>query len=454
MARDRIISGIDIGTSKITTLVASVEEDGELRIIGVATTASRGIRKGQIVNIEEATSAISDSLEAAERMAGTSVGKTFINVGGAHIASMNSHGVVAVAEPDREITSNDVSRVIDAAKAISLPSSREILHVVPRGYIVDGQEGIVDPVNMTGVRLEVETHMITGGSIAIRNLLKCIGDLGVEIGGLVFSGLAASHAVLSETEKELGVILVDVGGGTTDVALYVDGAVSYSSVIPVGAINITKDIAAGLRISLESAEKIKLSLGHTPKVATLPEEPSIMESLGLAEKYGEKGEKTLPSSKQDKSKTDVKDEIDLSDLYLAEDLKTISRKTLVEGIIKPRLNEIFSMVGMEIKKSGFGGMTPAGIVLTGGGALTAGAVESARRNLAMPVHIGAPQHVTGLVDEIMTPAYAASFGLLLYGLKADKEEGPLFGGFGKFSDKIPIKGIAGKLVDLVKSFLP
>ena len=166
MARDRIISGIDIGTSKITTLVASVEEDGELRIIGVATTTSHGIRKGQIVNIEEATSAISDSLEAAERMAGTSVGKTFLSVGGAHIASLNSHGVVAVAEPDREITPNDVKRVIDAAKAISLPSSRDILHVVPRGFIVDGQEGIVDPVNMTGVRLEVETHMITGGSIA------------------------------------------------------------------------------------------------------------------------------------------------------------------------------------------------------------------------------------------------------------------------------------------------
>ena len=447
MARDRIISGIDIGTSKITTLVASVEEDGELRIIGVATTVSRGIRKGQIVNIEEATSAISDSLEAAERMAGTSVGKTFLSVGGAHIASMNSHGVVAVAEPDREITPNDVSRVIDAAKAISLPSSREILHVVPRGYIVDGQEGIVDPVNMTGVRLEVETHMITGGSIAIRNLLKCISDLGVEVGGLVFSGLAASYAVLSDTEKELGVVLVDVGGGTTDVALYVDGALSYSSVIPIGAINITKDIAAGLRISLESAEKIKLALGQTPKVATLPEEPSFIASLGLSEKYGEKEEKG-------KSKTDSKDEIDLTDLHLSEDLKTISRKTLVEGIIKPRLNEIFSMVGMEIKKSGFGGMTPAGIVLTGGGALTAGAVEAARRNLAMPVHIGIPHNVTGLVDEIMTPAYVASFGLLLYGLKSDKVEGPLFGGFGKLSDKIQIKGIAGKVIDLVKSFLP
>jgi len=447
MARDRILSGIDIGTSKITTLIASVEEDGELRIIGVATTVSKGIRKGQIVNIEEATTAISDSLEAAERMAGSSVGKTFLSVGGNHIASMNSHGVVAVAEPDKEITPNDVKRVIDAAKAISLPSSREILHVVPRGYIVDGQEGIVDPINMTGVRLEVETHMITGGSIAIRNLLRCIGDLGVEVGGLVFSGLAASHAVLSDTEKELGVVLVDVGGGTTDVAIYVDGALSYSSVIPVGAINITKDIAAGLRISLESAEKIKLSLGIIPRVATLPEDQPLYTSPFIPGERNDREDKA-------KNKTETKDDIDLSSLYLPEELRSVSRKTLVEGIIKPRLNEIFSMVGMEIKKSGFGGMTPSGIVLTGGGALTAGAIESARRNLAMPVHIGVPHSITGLVDEILTPAYAASFGLLLYGIKADKDEGPMFGGFGKISDRIQIKGLVGKVIDLVKSFLP
>jgi len=455
MARDRILSGIDIGTSKITTLVASLEEDGELRIIGVASTVSRGIRKGQIVNIEEATSAISDSLEAAERMAGTSVGKTFLTVGGSHIASMNSHGVVAVAEPDREITANDVKRVIDAAKAISLPSSREILHVVPRGYIVDGQEGIVDPVNMTGVRLEVETHMITGGSIAIRNLLKCIGELGVEVGGLVFSGLASAYATLSDTEKELGVVLVDVGGGTTDIAIYVDGALSYSSVIPIGAINITKDIAAGLRISLESAEKIKLALGQVPKTATLPEEPSFIEtSLYTKTSSFAKASEDKTAEEKSKAKTDAKDEIDLSGLHLLEELRSVSRKTLVEGIMKPRLNEIFSMVGLEIKKSGFGGMTPSGIVLTGGGALTAGAVESARRNLAMPVHIGVPHNITGLIDEIMTPSYAASVGVLLYGIKSDKEEGPLFGGFGTFSDRIQLKGIAGKIIDLVKSFLP
>ncbi len=437
MARDRIVTGIDIGTSKITTLIASVNDDSSIRVIGVSTVASRGLRKGQIVNIEEATSVISQSLEAAERMAGTSVASAYLLTGGNHIASLNSHGVVAVAEPDKEITDNDVKRVIDAAKAISLPSSREILHIIPRGYLVDGQEGIVDPVNMTGVRLEVDTHLITGGSIAIRNLYKCVEELGVEVESVIFGGLASSYATLSDTEKELGVVLVDIGGGTTDVAIYVDGAVSYSSVIPVGAINITKDLAAGLRISLESAEKIKLALGQVPKNPVLSEDEIL-----------DKNGKNLPAGRQG-------DEIDVSDLMLPEEMKTISRKTLVEGIVKPRLNEIFSLVGLEIKKSGFGGMTPSGIVLTGGGALSVGAVESARRNLAMSVHVGIPKNISGLIDEITTPAYAASVGLLLYGIKADRHiSTPLFGNIGKIGDRFAVKGIAGKVINLIKSFLP
>ncbi|MBI3385515.1 cell division protein FtsA [Candidatus Gottesmanbacteria bacterium] len=433
MARDHTICGIDVGTSKITTLVSNLTEEGEARVIGVSSQPSRGLRKGQVVNIEEATAAISSSLEAAERMAGTSVARAFLCVGGSHIASLNSHGVVAVAEPEREITEFDVKRVIDAAKAVSMPSSREILHVLPRGYIVDGQEGIVDPIGMTGIRLEVDTHLVTGGSTAIRNLRKCVEELGVEVEGMVFAGLASAQSSLSDTEKELGVILIDIGGGTTDVAIFVEGALSYSSVIPIGAINITKDLAAGLRVSLESAERIKLVLGETPRIPVLAEE-----------------EPKAHGAKSDKS-----DEIDLGRLGLPEELKTISRKTLVEGIIKPRLNEIFTMVGLEIKRSGFGGLTPSGIVLTGGGALTVGAVEAARRNLAMPVHIGIPQHITGLVDEIMTPAYTASVGLLLYGAKAGGGEGStMLSGIGKIGERIQIKGAAGKVIDFVKSFLP
>jgi cell division protein FtsA len=437
MARDRVLSGIDIGTSKITTLIASVSDTGSMRIIGVSTVPSRGLRKGQVVNIEEATSAISVALEAAERMAGTTVSEAFLSVGGSHISSLNSHGVVAVAEPDKEINEFDVSRVIEAAKAVSLPQSREIIHVLPRGYVVDGQEGIIDPVGMTGIRLEVDTHLVTGGSTAVKNLIKCVEELGVEISGMVFNGLASAESTISDTEKELGVVVIDIGGGTTDVALFVEGALSYSSVIPIGAINITKDLAAGLRISLESAERIKLFLSNQPGKPPVTEE--------------------IPSDNRRPSQTgkDKTDDIDLSGMGLPEELKSVSRKTLVEGIIKPRLNEIFTMVGLEIKRSGFGGMTPSGVVLTGGGAQTIGAVEAARRNLAMPVHIGIPKDVTGLVDEILTPAYASATGLLVYGLKngRDRESG-LLTNISRIKDKVQIKGIAGKVVDLVKSLLP
>ncbi len=434
MARDHIVSSIDVGTSKITTLIAGVSEEGIVNILGVSTIPSRGIRKGQVVNIEEATSVISQSLEAAERMAGATVASAVVSIGGNHIASLNSHGVVAVAEPDKEITPGDVKRVIEAAKAVQLPSSREILHVLPRGYIVDNQEGIVDPVGMTGVRLEVDTHLVTGGATAIRNLHKCVEELGVEVQGLVFGGLASAYSSLSDTEKELGVVLVDIGGGTTDVALFVEGALSYSSVIPIGAINITKDVAAGLRVSLESAEKIKMMLGREAKIPALPQDG------------GERIKAKRPESE---------DDIDLSGLGLPEEMKSVSKKTLVDGIVKPRLNEIFTMVGLEIKRSGFGGMTPSGIVLTGGGALTIGAIEAARRNLAMPVHVGIPAKMSGLMDEITSPAYSTSVGLLFYGAKMEKGEGSaVFGGLGKIGQRIAFKGIAGKVVDLVKSFLP
>jgi cell division protein FtsA len=433
MARDQVISGIDVGTSKVTTFVATLSDEGDAQVIGVSIVPSRGLRKGQVVDIEEATAAISQSLEAAERMSGVSVSKAYLSVGGNHIASQNSHGVVAVSEPDREISESDVSRVIEAAKAVSLPSSREILHVLPRGYIVDSQEGIVDPIGMMGIRLEVDTHLVTGGATAIRNLRKCVEGLGVEVSGMVFGGLASAEASITDTEKELGVVLVDIGGGTTDVAIYVEGALSYSSVIPIGAINITKDLAAGLRVSLETAEKVKLLLGQTPKIPTIAPE-----------------EEKSKSSRNDKT-----DELDVSTLGFPEELRILSRRTLVEGIIKPRLNEIFTMVALELKRSGFGGMTPSGVVITGGGAQTVGAVEAARRNLAMPVHIGVPKRVSGLIDEITSSAYTAGVGLLLYGGKSEKNNGKsMFGGFGKIGDKVQIKGLAGKILDLVKSFMP
>src|SRR3989338_4578554 len=235
MAKDKIICAIDVGSSKIATLIASVDESGKINLIGVANTVSKGVRKNQVVDIEEAVEAITESVESAERMAGYSISQAFVSVGGPQIESVNSHAVVAVSEPEGEIKQGDVLRVNDAAKAVPLPASREILHVIPRTFTVDGQEGIKDPVGMTGVRLETQTHIITGSSTSMRNLVKCVSEVGIDVSELVFSGIGSSVAVLSYTEKELGVVLVDVGGETTDVVVFIDGSVAYSSVIPIGA---------------------------------------------------------------------------------------------------------------------------------------------------------------------------------------------------------------------------
>jgi cell division protein FtsA len=431
----KIVSGIDIGSSKISTVIASIPEEGLLNIIGVATVNSKGIRKGQIVDIEEATECITQSLEAAERMAGYSISSAFFSVGGSHIASQNSHGVVAVSEPQKEITLDDISRAVDAAKAVSMPSSREILHVLPREFIVDSQEGIKDPVGMTGVRLEVNTHLVTAGSTALRNLEKCASLVGLDVNGFVFNGLASATAVLTETEKELGVILVDIGAGTTDLCIFVEGAIAYSSVLPIGARNITNDLALGLRISLESAEKIKLYLNKKEKEITYPDE-----------------QVDLKAKKEKKDK----DEIDLSELHLIEGLNSVSRKTLIDGIMKPRLNEIFTIVGLEIKKSGFGGLTPAGIVVCGGGAETDGVVEMAKRNLAMQVRIGIPQNIKGIIDEIQVPSYATSVGLALYASNSRVETKNMisFDKIGKIFAKGSMHGAAGKFIEAIKSFLP
>lgn len=434
MAKDKIVVGIDVGTSKVTTAIASVEEN-MVNVIGVSTIPSKGLRKGQVVNIEEAVANVSQSLESAERMAGLSVSSAFVSVGGTHISCQNSKGVVAVAEPDKEITQDDVRRVVEASRAISLPSVREILHAIPRHFIVDSQEGIADPTGMSGVRLEVDTHIITSSSTASRNLAKCIEELGVSVSGLVFSGLASSYAVLTDTEKELGVIMVDIGGGTTDMSIFVDGALSYSCVIPVGARNITNDLAIGLRISLESAEKIKIALSKKHKTPALPEEF-----------LGTKGKKEETN----------KDELDFSELDLPEGLKKVSKRTLIDGIIRPRLTEIFTLVGIEMQNSGFGGQTPAGVVITGGGAETIGVAEACRQRLSLPVRLGYPTGVTGLIDELQSLPSSTAVGLLLYG--AQGEEGGTKGWsvpkFSSFGSKIPVKGIAKKLIDLIKSFLP
>jgi cell division protein FtsA len=395
VAREKIIVGIDLGSSKTTTLIATSSEDS-ITVIGVSTVFSKGIRKGQVVDIDEAVSSIAESLESAERMAGVSASSCFVSVSGVHISSINSRGVVAVAGGENEIADGDVRRVVEAAQAISTPSSREIIHVIPRDYIVDSQEGVKDPVGMTGVRLEVETHIITGATTSLRNLVKCIQQVGVDVEGLVFSGISSAESTLTDTERELGVALIDIGGGTTDVALFVDGSIAHSAVIPIGGKNITNDLAIGLRSSLEAAEKIKLAVSGKKKIE------SQMEGRVDSEK------------EIDKKKSG---EIDTSKLDITENLGTLSKKTLTEGIIKPRLTEIFTLIGMEIKRAGFAGMLPAGLVVTGGAAETIGLPQIGKDVLRMPVRVADPKGVSGLIDEISSPAYSNNVGLVLFGEK-------------------------------------
>ncbi|MGD0523327.1 MAG: cell division protein FtsA [Candidatus Microgenomates bacterium] len=424
MSKNRIVAGIELGSSKISTLISQVgvepiTSEAIVNVIGVASVETKGIKKGQIVNIEEAVEATIASVEAAERMAGYNLDSAFIAIGGAHVHSQNSHGVVAISDPEGEISNEDVARVIEAASAISLPQSREVIHVLPREYIVDGESGVKDPIGMSGVRLEVDTHIITAASPAIKNINKAVNEVGINIEGLVFSAYAASEAVLTSTEKELGCVLIDIGGGTTSIAAFIDGALSYSGVIPIGAKNVTNDLAIGLRVSLESAEKIKYAL-------------------------------SLDAKKKSRTKDEQVDDLDLTALGITE-TKTVSKKTLVEGIIRPRLNEIFTMVKMELDRAGVSNRIPSGAIITGGGAETVGVIDSARRTLSLPVRVGLPFGIGGLVDDVINPAFSVCVGLILCGIRMEPKEN--LNSFSK-KFKLPSIGIIGKLFDAIKNLLP
>lgn len=430
MKKTTQISVVDLGSSKITCVIATRgEDDSALRVVGVASVPSRGIRKSQIVDIEDAIEAVTETVESAERMAGLAVKEVSISVSGLHIESLNSKGLVAVQNPDGEIGPVDVSRVVEAAKAVPLPTAREILHVIPRYFLVDNQEGIKDPVGMSGVRLEAEAHLITGSSVNLKNLSKVMSEIGVDTRAVTFAGLASSVATLNETEKELGVVMIDIGGGTTSLCVYIDGALSHSAVIPVGAKNITNDIAIGLRVSLDSAESIKRNLAPDDKIAKVLDPKN-------------------PGSKKQA------DEIDLHKLGLKDAPRKISRKAVVEGIVRPRLNEIFELIKAELIKAGMGGKTPAGLVITGGGALTYGLGDTARKILNMQARVAVAQGLTGLIDEIKTPEYSTVAGLLMLSDKAEATPShsnfklPKFGG--KMTSSLSLK----KVVDFIKSFLP
>lgn len=424
------VSAVDIGTSKITCVIATRgEEDTALRVVGVASVPSKGIRKSQIVDIEDAIEAATEAVESAERMAGLSIRGAVVSISGIHIESQNSKGLVAVQHPEGEITSDDVVRVVDAARAVPLENAREILHVIPRFFLVDNQEGIRDPVGMSGVRLEAEAHLVTGSVVNTKNLSKVMNEIGVDTQAVTFVGLASSVATLTDTEKELGVVVVDIGGGTTSISVYVEGALSHSAVIPVGAKNITNDIAIGLRVSLDTAELIKRNL-----------EPD-----GITNKVLDP--KNVNSKKQ-------ADEIDLYKLGLKDAPRKISRKAVVEGIVRPRLNEMFELVKAELIKAGVGGKIPAGLVLTGGGALTYMIGDSARKILNMQSRVAMPKGLTGLTDELSSPEFATVTGLIILADRSESSKPQSSFKMPKFSGKLPLAGAGRKIVEFIKSFLP
>ena len=392
---EKTIVGLDIGTTKIGVVIAEVTEENTVNIVGVGLAQSDGLRKGVVVNIDKTVQAIEKAVEEAELMAGIDIDSVFVGIAGGHIKSINSKGVVAVTNANSEITEEDVARVIEQAKAVAIPIDRQIIHVIPQEFIVDEQAGIKEPVGMSGVRLEVEAHVVTGAITSAANIYKSVEKAGLNVLDIVLEPLASSYAVLSEDEKELGVALIDMGGGTTDIAIFFDNAIRHTAVVGLGGKNVTSDIAIGIRTPIERAEEIKKRFGLA------------MASLARKEEYVE-----VPGVGGRES-------------------REISRSVLA-SIIEPRLQEIFSLVKREIKRSEFADMLGAGIVLTGGGALLEGIVEVAEQVFEMPVRVGNPTGFGGLADSVKSPIWATGVGLIHYGnknfgnLMVEKKEGELF----------------------------
>lgn len=396
---NRIIAGIDIGSTKIAVVIAIVEDDNKPRVIGEASYPSSGIKKAEISGIDDAYTSISAALTAAERMAGLTVSSVYVTINGKHIVSNNNKGVVAISDADSEINAEDVFRAMEQAKTFAIPPAREIIHLIPREFVVDTQTGIKDPVGMTGRRLEVDAHIISATNTALHNLHKCFQTIGLRVEGEVFSGWAAAQSVLTPTEKELGVLLIDIGGGTTAITTFEEGAVTFSASISFGGANVTRDLAAGLRLTLDDAEKVKLNIDR------------LMREVPRQKK--EDAPRQDDKADEDKSEK-AKDIVDVGELGI-EGVKTISRK-MFNTIVEARVEEIFELVRDTVAQAGFDSRLPAGIVITGGSAELPGVTAIAKKVFGMPARIGYPRGLDGLVDDISSPAYAAVQGLVLEGL--------------------------------------
>ncbi len=379
---ERTIVGIDVGSSKVCTLVSEVDDEGDARVIGVGLVPSRGVRKGVVVNVADATAAIAASIERAERTSGYEIERAYVGLSGTHVSSLNSRGVVGISRREHGIIVEDVDRVLDAARAIAVPHNQEVVHVIPRGYVVDGQGGVRDPVGMHGFRLEVEAHVVTGSSSAIQNLVKCVEGAGVEVDELVLASIAAGDAVLTDTEREMGVVLADIGAGTTDIAIFIDGTVWHTVTLGVGGEYITGDISIGLRLPPATAEQVKVQHGHACASQVPPEERFTVSPFG------------------------------------GEVSQVVLRWKLAE-IIEARTEELLSMIQQEIKRSGYDGLLPAGVVLCGGTAQMSGIQELGRDILGLPVRVGAPRELHGFVDAVSNPAHAVGAGLMEWGMMVD-----------------------------------
>jgi cell division protein FtsA len=373
---NNLIVGLDIGTSKVVAIVGEITAEGGIDIIGIGTQPSRGLKKGVVVNIESTVLSIQRAVEEAELMAGCQIRSVYAGIAGSHVRSINSHGIVAIK--DKEVTAADVARVIDAAKAVAIPADQRILHVLPQEFIIDSSEGIRDPISMSGVRLEAKVHLVTGAMSAAQNIIKCVRRCGLEVDDIILEQLASSASVLTDDEKELGVCLVDIGGGTTDIAVFSDGAIRHTAVIPIAGDQVTNDIAVALRTPTQYANDIKIKYACALRQLATDDETIEVPSVGDREP------------------------------------RRLARQTLAE-VVEPRYEELLSLVHAELRRSGFEEICAAGVVLTGGSSKMEGVIELAEEIFHMPVRLGYPQHVSGLVDVVRNPIHATGVGLLLFG---------------------------------------
>ncbi len=371
-----LIVGLDIGTSKVVAIVGEISVDDEIEIIGIGSSRSRGLKKGVVVNIESTVHSIQRAIEEAELMAGCEIHSVYAGIAGSHIRSLNSHGIVAIR--DHEVSTGDVDRVIDAARAVAIPADQKILHILPQEFVIDSQEGIKEPVGMSGVRLEAKVHMVTGSVSAAQNIVKCVRRCGLEVDDIILEQLAASYSVLTDDEKDLGACLVDIGGGTTDIAIFTDGSIHHTAVIPIAGDQVTNDIAVALRTPTQHAEDIKVQYACALTQLANSQETIEVPSVG-----------DRPA-------------------------RRLARQTLAE-VVEPRYEELFSLVQAELRRSGYEDLVTAGVVLTGGSSKMEGVTELAEEIFHMPVRVGMPQFVSGLSDVVRSPIYSTGVGLLLFG---------------------------------------